>query len=165
MTDLFEPLDNCVEDGYSTSDESVQTKSNKKQKKKKKKKKDITVSRKASRGLSKKHAIHFADNLKIILDNNPKTFCPDHPVALIDHMYAGNDCEQHLKLCPAINATWCQFHTEKTHVTTMAHNKYLNRMDKRDAMSYNIIRARVATRFDEELCVALRGIGTSTNGC
>ncbi len=136
---------------------------NKTKKKRKKKKKKLTVSRKASRCLSQKHAGHFADNLKSCLNANPNIFCADHPVGIIDHMFAGNDKEKHLKLCPQINSKWCHFYTGKHHVTTMARNSYLDRTDDKHNISYQEVRQLTANKFDESLCNALRGLNR-TNG-
>eukprot|EP01083_Nonionella_stella_P265849 900035_1 len=105
----------------------------------------------------------FGENLKCCLNANPDKFCCDHPVGLVDHMFASNDPKVHLQLCPSINKTWCQFYTGKSHVTTMAYHKYLDRRKERDKIAWTHARQNVANRFTETLCVALRGMNR-TNG-
>eukprot|EP01084_Bolivina_argentea_P290106 498267_1 len=78
-------------------------------------------------------------------------------------MYASNDPEKHLKLCPRINSPWCSFWTGKPHITTMARNSYLDRTDEKVGISWEEVRTRVSERFDMSLCVALRGVNR-TNG-
>eukprot|EP01083_Nonionella_stella_P303744 1052598_1 len=121
------------------------------------------VNRKSSRCLSDKHATHYKELLKVCLNQNVDTFSTDHPVAILDHMFAGNDHDKHLKLCPEINKDWCHYHTGRPHQTTMAYHKYMDRTNKYHKRAYEMVKSKVQKRFDDKLVYALRG-AERTNG-
>eukprot|EP01083_Nonionella_stella_P190981 707203_1 len=121
------------------------------------------VNRKSSRCLSDKHATHYKELLKVCLNQNVDTFSTDHPVAILDHMFAGNDHDKHLKLCPEINKDWCHYHTGRPHQTTMAYHKYMDRTNKYHKRAYEMVKSKVQKRFDDKLVHALRG-AERTNG-
>eukprot|EP01084_Bolivina_argentea_P307852 532175_1 len=157
--DKHTPINDKTNESKSNKNKTKTKNKNKHEKKKKK----LSVNRKASRCLSQKHGCHFAENLQCSLRANPDTFCPDHPLGLVDHMFASNDPVVHLQLCPKINSSFCQFYTGKSHITSMAYHKYLDRRKAEDKIAWQAVRKTVGGRFTLDLCKAVRGI-PRTNG-
>ena len=126
--------------------------------KKPKKPKKPKTCRRASNVLSDTSKAYARKYIGKNLVLNPDTFCTNHAIQVLDHMFAGKHL--HHQTCPH----WCQRKENPNHLTILPRGQYYDRFGDEDhELAYDTIKPFLESRFSEENCKRLHGL-PRTNG-
>ena len=89
------------------------------------------------------------------LIENPQTFGTQHVMAVLDHMFAGEDHTT----CP----DWCKKKIDPEHITILPRGKYYDRNKETHQLAYDTLKPLLLARFSNENCQRLHGL-PRTNG-